>query len=105
MLTSHGRDGVLIMAGAGPGDFPEAPKISLLLRHWKGSLRAFLETSQRSGRPLLGEARRKPKVPGRRCSRRAKVSQSLPRDLLKRLGEARRRAVDKNDVLKAVRRR
>ena len=26
MLTSHGRDGVLTMARAGPGDFPEAPK-------------------------------------------------------------------------------
>ena len=35
MLTDHGRDGVLIVAGAGPGDFPEAPKICLLLlRHW-----------------------------------------------------------------------
>ena len=26
MLTGHGRDGVLIVAGAGPSDFPEAPK-------------------------------------------------------------------------------
>ena len=26
MLTSHGRDVVPIMAGAGPGDFPEAPE-------------------------------------------------------------------------------
>jgi len=26
MLSSHGRDGVLIVAGAGPSDFPEAPE-------------------------------------------------------------------------------
>ena len=26
MLTSHGRDGVLMVAGVGPGDFPEAPE-------------------------------------------------------------------------------
>ena len=26
MLTDRGRDGVLMVVGAGPGDFPEAPK-------------------------------------------------------------------------------
>ena len=30
-LTDHGRDGVLIVAGACPGDFAEAPKILLHL--------------------------------------------------------------------------
>ena len=63
MLTSHGRDGVLIIARAGPGDFPEAPETYVLFeKQCKETLRAFLETPQRSGRPL-GDARRKPKVP------------------------------------------
>ena len=37
MLTDRARDGVLILAGAGPSDFPEALKkfCSLPLRHWK----------------------------------------------------------------------
>ena len=43
----------------------------------------------------MGEARRKPNVPGSCCSRRAKISQSLPKDLVKPLEEARRRFVDK----------
>ena len=47
MLASHGLDGVLIVAGAGPSDFPEAPKdYFLFAKHWEESLREFLQTSR-----------------------------------------------------------